>query len=151
SAIGITYCKSRYVTITAAQYNPSPTASIKSSPSQTGSSSNAQLSPIPLIAMSTSSSTIATAKSISTDPTVLRGSPSRGKYTFDTSCALPTRQALTRVSVELNAFHPRSPAYANTKYGSPSLDSLATRPNTNAKIAAATSGCTITHATPSAV
>ena len=96
--------------------------------------------------------TKATPKSISVENTVDSGRTRRGKNTLDTRLELPTRQALDLVKVELKAFQASSPAYENTRYGMPcGAGSFATLPKTKAKMTAASSGCKITHRTPSPV
>ena len=79
------------------------------------------------------------------------GRASRGKKIFDSIDALLTNERLPLATTDWKRFHPSSPANANTTYGTPPLESPATRPNTNEKMPAASSGWSTTQTTPSAV
>ena len=69
---------------------------------------------MPFATVSTAIRLSATVKSSTAPGTADSGSAIRGKYTFCTIAACATSEVLDFVTVELNAFHPSSPAYANT-------------------------------------
>ena len=57
----------------------------------------------------------ATTKSTMQEPMPESGNTNLGKYTFEMSWALPTRELLILLSTLLKKFHPNSPANENTK------------------------------------
>jgi len=92
-----------------------------------------------------------TVKSSSVPGTVLTGSARRGKKIFESIDALLMSEMLPLATVLWKRFQPSSPAKAKTTYGTLPLERPATRPNTNEKIPAASSGWITTQITPSTV
>src|SRR4029079_16608355 len=70
-----------------------------------------------------------TAKSTAETITAENGKISRGKYTFATRLMFAVSELTEKRSADAKKFHARSPVYANTGYGTPTLIG-ATRMNT---------------------
>src|SRR5829696_10484655 len=100
---GITYCRSRYVTINAEVKSPTPIANKIRRNNKSGTNSRFGPGGIRYQIINPTISGSATAKSMRVDNTVDKGKINRGKYTFETSWEFPTIQALAFVKVLLNA------------------------------------------------